>query len=364
MPRSLRPIGHEDRLSLVDHLDELRSRLIVSGCVLVVAFGFCFWQNRELLRIINKPLTTQTRKQVEQGEGTVGQAVLAQRAIVKAAEDTGRALEHLAAPGSGLSAATRAQLAPLASKLRSDVSRVPRNPQGDKPVTLSVGEPFTQTLTVAFYFALIVSLPVLLYQLFAFILPALRPEERRATLPLLTAIPALFLVGVAFGYFVVLPAAVRFFVNFNASEFNNLVQANQFYKFAATILLAMGLVFQVPVVILGLERLEVVTVRQLRRSRRYAIVACAAIAAFLPGDVITLLLETLPLYLLYEASILIAAITGRRRRRRAGAAADRGGSTHTPTGDPQPVPGEAERTVTSEQPTVQQMIDHIDEDLS
>ena len=115
-----------------------------------------------------------------------------------------------------------------------------------------------------------------------------------------------------FGYFVVLPAAVRFFVNFNASEFNVLVQASQFYKFAATILLAMGLVFQVPVVILGATRIGLVTVAQLRKSRRYAIVACAAVAAFLPGDAITLVLETVPLYLLYEASILVAALVGRR----------------------------------------------------
>ncbi len=134
------------------------------------------------------------------------------------------------------------------------------------------------------------------------------------------ASPLLFVAGVAFGYFIVLPAAVRFFVNFNAGQFNNLVQANQFYKFAATILLAMGLVFQVPVVILGATRMEMVTVEQLRHSRRYAIVACAAVAAFLPGDVITLLLETVPLYLLYEASILLAAVIGRARRRRGGSA--------------------------------------------
>ncbi|MHB8533335.1 MAG: twin-arginine translocase subunit TatC, partial [Solirubrobacteraceae bacterium] len=74
MPRSLRPVNHEDRLSLVEHLDELRSRLMVCGAVLVVALGFCFWQNHELLRIINKPLKTQTQKQVAKGEGTVGQA--------------------------------------------------------------------------------------------------------------------------------------------------------------------------------------------------------------------------------------------------------------------------------------------------
>jgi sec-independent protein translocase protein TatC len=356
MKRSLRPIGHQDRLSLVDHLDELRNRLIICGVVLAVAFGFCFWQNHELLRIINKPLTTQTQKQVLKGEGTVGQAVLAQQAIVKTARDTSRAIEALALPGSGLPAPTRAQLKPLAEQLQRDVAKVPRNPSGDKPVTLSVGEPFTTTLTVALYFALIISLPVILYQLFAFILPALRPEERRATVPLLTAIPALFLVGVSFGYFVVLPAAVRFFVNFNADQFNNLVQANQFYKFAATILLAMGLVFQVPVVILGLTRLEIVTVGQLRRYRRYAMVACAAIAAFLPGDVITLLLETVPLYLLYEASILLAAITGRARRRAGGGTGS--GDAGSAAEEPAPAPDHAE------EPTVQQIIDHTDDELS
>ena len=363
MKRSLRPIGHEDRLSLVDHLDELRTRLFICAGVLIVAFGVCFWQNHALLRIINKPLLTQTRKQVLKGEGTTGQAALAQRAVVRTAEDTARALRLLAAPGSGVSAPTRAQLAPLAAELQRDVAHIPRNPSGDKPVTLTVGEPFTTTLTVALYFALIISLPVILYELFAFMLPALKPNERRATLPLLAAIPVLFLAGVAFGYFVVLPAAVRFFVNFNADQFNNLVQANQFYKFAATILLAMGLVFQVPVVILGLTRMEVVTVAQLRHNRRYAIVACAAIAAFLPGDVITLLLETVPLYLLYEASILLAAATDRARRRRGAATAS--GDVGNVAGDSAPATDDpAPTTEEPEEPTVQQIIDHTDEDLS
>ena len=80
MASAIRTIGHEDRLSLVDHLEELRTRLIVSACVLAVAFGFCLWQNHALLHIINEPLQTETKKQVAKGEGTVGQAVLAQQA--------------------------------------------------------------------------------------------------------------------------------------------------------------------------------------------------------------------------------------------------------------------------------------------
>ena len=354
MPRTLRPIGPEDRLSLVDHLDELRTRLIICGAALLVAFGFCFWQNHELLRIINKPLTTQTRKQALKGQGTVGQAVLAQQAIVRSGQDTQRLLGLLAAPGSGLSAHTRAQLAPLIPALKLDVARVPRSPEGQPPTVLGVGEAFTTTLTVSLYFAFIIALPVILYQLFSFVVPALKPNERRAAAPLLTSVPLLFVIGVLFGYFVVLPAAVRFFVNFNAGQFNSLVQASQFYSFAATILLAMGAFFQVPVLILGATRLELVTVGQLRKARRYALVACASIAAFLPGDAITLLLETVPLYLLYEASILLAAVLARTRRR-----AERAGEGEgSPVADPEP------RADHAEDPTVQQIIDHVDDKLS
>jgi sec-independent protein translocase protein TatC len=358
MARRIRPIDHEQRLSLVDHLDELRSRLIVSGIVLAVVFGFCLWQNHALLNILNEPLQRQTKHQVEKGEGTAGQAVVAQQAVLKIAAETSAALKILAQPASGVSAGSRAQLTPLIAALHAAVRKIPREPQGDKLVTLGVGEPFTTTITVALYFALIISLPFILYELYGFILPALTPHERRAAVPLLVAVPFLFSAGVLFGYFIVLPSAVRFLVNFNASEFNTLVQANQFYKFAATTLLAMGLVFQVPILILGATRLGLVTPRQLRKSRRYALLVCAVIAAFLPGDAITLLLETVPLYLLYEASILLASLITP-----AGGGTGDEGSAPTqdggpPTGDPAPSSDNLEGR------TVQQIIDHVDESLS
>ena len=130
--------------------------------------------------------------------------------------------------------------------------------------------------------------------------------------------PLLFVIGVGFGYFVVLPAAVRFFQNFNSGQFNVLVQASQYYKFAATTMLAMGLLFQIPVGILGVTRAGVITPRQLRRNRRYAVAACALVAAILPGDLVTMLLETVPLYLLFELSVLVAAVSERRARRASG----------------------------------------------
>jgi sec-independent protein translocase protein TatC len=322
MATTIRAIGHEDRLSLVDHLDELRTRLIVSAVALAVAFGFCLWQNHALLHLINAPLSKQTEKQVAKGNGPLGQTALAQQAVLKIAHSTEGVVLALSAPSSGLPAATRAALAAEIPSLRAAVAKVPHTPEGNKPVTLGIGEPFTTTITVTLLFALVISLPVILFELYGFVLPAFSPRERRIAMPLLISIPFLFVIGVAFGYFVVLPAALRFFQNFNSSEFNVLVQAAPYYKFVATILLAMGLVFQVPVAILAATRVGIVTPKQLRHNRRYAILACAAMAAFLPGDAVTLLLETIPLYILYELSILVASFVAYRdaKRERAEAA--------------------------------------------
>src|SRR6516164_5958181 len=119
MATAIRPIGHEDRLTLVDHLDELRTRLIISAAVLAVAFAFCLWQNHALLHIINKPLQTQTKKQVGRGQGTVGQAVLAQQGVLKVSGDVQAALRVLSRPDSGVSSGARAQLVPLIAALKA-----------------------------------------------------------------------------------------------------------------------------------------------------------------------------------------------------------------------------------------------------
>jgi sec-independent protein translocase protein TatC len=340
MATAIRTIGHEDRLSLVEHLDELRTRLIVSGVAIAVAFGVCFWQNHALLHLVNRPLDKQTQAQVARGEGPLGQTHITQQGVLAVARETAALAAILSAPTSKLPAATRAQLAARIPRLRADVAKIPRTAEGNKPVTLGIGEPFTATLTVTLVFALIFALPIVLYELYGFVLPALHPNEKRAVRPLLTAVPFLFAAGVLFGYFIVLPAAVHFLQNFNSSEFNVLVQVSQYYQFAATTILAMGLVFQVPVVIVGATTAGLVTPHQLRRGRRFALVACAAVAAFLPGDAITMLLETAPLYLLYEASILMASFAARRAAAR-----------------------ERERA-TADDDSVNAIIDHIDTSLT
>jgi len=167
---------------------------------------------------------------------------------------------------------------------------------------------------------LILALPIVLYQLYAFLLPALSPHQQRSATLLALPIPLLFMAGVVFGYFVVLPAAVRFFQNFNSGEFNVLVQAGQYYHFAVVTLLAMGLVFQVPVAIVAGDAGRCGLAGQLRSNRRYALLACGLVAAFLPGDAVTLLLETIPLCLLFELSLLLATLLERRAARRVAAA--------------------------------------------
>jgi sec-independent protein translocase protein TatC len=315
MPNALspvrwRPIAHDDRLSAVGHLDELRTRIMICLAAVAVAFGICYWQNAALLHLVNRPLAAETQHQVRSGEGPLG----ATYRVQQSARDLARQLDVVTAvlAAQTHSPAARAALATVRARLRADVTRLSAPPTGDRPVTLGIGEPFTTTLTVTLIFALIVSLPVLLLQAYGFLMPAFAPGQRRRMLPITLAIPVLFVAGVVFGYAVVLPASLHFFQNFNSDQFNVLVQASQYYKFAATVLLAMGLIFQVPVAILAVTRAGLVTPGQLRRHRRYAIAVCGLIAAVLPGDAITMLLETLPLYILFEVSVALAAIISRR----------------------------------------------------
>jgi sec-independent protein translocase protein TatC len=237
----MRPVSHEDQLTLVEHLDELRTRIVICIAVFGASLAFCFWQNHLLLEIASAPLPS----------------------------------NH------------------------------------DKLLTFGVTEAFTTTLTVATYGALILSMPILLYQAYAYVLPAFSDHERSSILPILLSVPVLFIAGVAFAYFVVMPPAVEFLLGFNDTQFNVQVRARDYYSFFSTTLLAGGIVFQLPLAILAVTRLGIVTVEQLSRNRRYAYLVIAVLAAALPGvDPISMLIEMVPLLVLFELSILIARAFG------------------------------------------------------
>lgn len=195
-----------------------------------------------------------------------------------------------------------------------EVAGKPLPDDHDQLITFGVTEPFTTTMTVAAYGALVLSLPVLLWQLYAYVLPAFSKAERRAVLPILVLFPILFLAGLAFAYFVVMPAAVNFLLNFNDAQFNIQVRARDYYGFFGMTMLAGGLVFQMPLLILALTRLGIVTTRQIARNRRYAYLAIAIVAAALPGiDPISMLLEMIPLLVLFELSVALSRLFDRRR---------------------------------------------------
>jgi sec-independent protein translocase protein TatC len=242
MARRVKAVSHEDRLTLVEHLDELRSRLIVCILVLGVALALCFWQNHLLLEVAQGPLPD----------------------------------DH------------------------------------DQLITFGVTEPFTTTLTVSAYGAIVLSLPIVLWQLYAYVLPAFSEAERRVILPILLLFPVLFIAGLAFAYFVVIPAALNFLLDFNDGQFNIQLRAREYYGFFSMTEIALGLIFQLPLAIIAVTRLGIVRIEQLTQNRRYAYLVIAIVAAALPGvDPVTMLIEMVPLLVLYELSILLARVLGR-----------------------------------------------------
>lgn len=311
MPQLLTGVGHEDRLSLIDHLDELRSRLFVCVATLFIAFGVCFWQNAALLQVLNQPLE-KAGHPTELAAGSLSKAA-------SVGAKVGAELKDAAAAAAGLakSPATpdgqRKGFELLADSLGKAAADLPDVVPPRQPITTGVGEPFTATLTVSAYFAVLLSLPVILWQLYAFILPAFNPRERRIVLPLMMMVPVLFTAGVLFGYWLVLPPAVNFLQNFNSGSFDILVQAKEYYAFVATLLLALGLIFQVPVGLLALNRAGLVSSSALTRNWRMIVVGIAVLAALLPGvDPVTTTLEMLPLLVLYGLSILLLKLAERR----------------------------------------------------
>ena len=318
MATRLKPVGHEDRLSVVEHLDELRSRIMICLITLTVVGGICLWQDDAILNTINRPLTkTAFKHPCDTTKDPLEQSNCWQQAQRKLNEQIAASASALAASaGSASSPELKKNAQDLAAAAKAAAEATPRgNPK--RPVTLGVGEPFTGTLTVAAYAALLLSLPLLLYQLYAFVLPAFSPTERQVAIPLMIMVPFLFYAGVLFAYFLCLPAAVNFLQNFNDDNYDILLQARDYYKFAVMLLAAMGLLFQLPVVILAITRMGILSVQQLRSGRRYAIVVIAVIAMLLPGtDPVTMLSMMLPMVVLYEVSILLAALMDRRAARK------------------------------------------------
>jgi sec-independent protein translocase protein TatC len=191
-----------------------------------------------------------------------------------------------------------------------------------KLATFGVAEPFTVTITVCLYAGFVLALPVILWQLWLFFAPAFDPAAERRVLVLTACAVALGAAGVAFGYWILLPRAVHFLTNYDNEHFRELIRASSYYNFVVTVLVGIVLIFQVPLVILGLVSLGVLSSRTLRRQRRMGYLITAGIALALPGpDPVTTFLELLPMWLLFEGSIWLAVFYERRQAKAAPASA-------------------------------------------
>jgi sec-independent protein translocase protein TatC len=186
-------------------------------------------------------------------------------------------------------------------------------PDDKRLVTLGVVEPFTTSVKVAAFAALALALPVVLYQLWSFLAPALEENAQRVVAVFSVAATILFAAGVAFAYFVVLPKAIGFLTGFDSGLYDIQIRASYYFSFVTLALFVMGLVFELPVFILALVRLQILTTAQLRRNRRMAWFIGILVAVTMPTvDAVSLFFEVIPIILLFEISIWIAAYMEKR----------------------------------------------------
>ncbi|PWG03194.1 twin-arginine translocase subunit TatC [Sphingosinicella humi] len=247
----------DSRAPLMDHLIELRRRLIWSFAALFVAFGVCFYFADDIFAFLAQPLV------------------------------------DAFGPGEG------------------------------KLVYTKLYEAFFVEVRVAFFAAFFLAFPVIANQIWAFVAPGLYAKEKRAFLPFLIATPVLFVMGGALAYYVVMPTAFRFFLGFQGNlggiEQEALPSIGEYLSLVMHFILAFGIAFLLPVLLMLLERAGIVTRDQLKRGRRYAILVAFVIAAVAtPPDVLSQFMLAVPLILLYELSLIAIWFTERRRVRETG----------------------------------------------
>jgi sec-independent protein translocase protein TatC len=242
----------ESRAPLMDHLIELRRRLIWSFIALLAAFAVCFYFAEEIFTFLAQPLI--------QGFG----------------EGEGRL------------------------------------------VYTKLYEAFFVEVRVAFFAAFFCAFPIIATQIWAFVAPGLYAKEKRAFFPFLVATPILFLLGAALAYYVVMPTAIRFFLSYQGQipgiRQEALPAMEDYLSFVMHFILAFGIAFLLPILLLLMERAGLVTLSQLKRGRRYAILVVFIVAAVAtPPDILSQFMLAVPLMLLYEISLVAIWFTERRR---------------------------------------------------
>jgi len=238
-----RRLGHAEEATLVEHLDELRTRIIISLVALAVTTTVAFVFHHHLIKWLERPLPSDRRQLI----------------------------------------------------------------------TFGVAEPFLTSFKVSLMAGIALAFPILLWQLWSFLAPAFEESSQRVVALFVAFASALLAGGVAFGYWLVLPQALHYLTHYDDQFYDIQIRARDYFSFATAVLLAVGIVFELPIFVLGLVRIGILSTYTLRHNRRLGYFIVAVIAVLLPGvDPVTTTFEGIPLVILYEGSIWLAVLMERR----------------------------------------------------
>jgi sec-independent protein translocase protein TatC len=333
------------QMSFLEHLDELRKRLVSSLIIVVIAFTFCFFVSNKIFNFLAVPireaLSEAERRQLPI-EGLTGNEKIVPINNLQLNE-TGRFVFDRAtkvgvsvvAPGTSVEAIvandqngkpglftneqlfTTNTIVPKGIRLPVDLasSRVDEPTDDERLIVTTAPESFTLYVTVSLYAAIALSLPLLLWQVWAFISPALYRHERAYVTPFIGLSTVSFVIGAAFAYYILFPPALKYLLGLG-EDFRLLLRATDYFDFITLIMLAMGLIFQMPAITYVLARIGIVSARFLLRSWKIAIVVILIVAAVVSptGDIPNMMLFAAPMMVLYVISIFIAWFFGKKRQ--------------------------------------------------
>jgi sec-independent protein translocase protein TatC len=332
-------------MSFLDHLDELRKRLVRSAIFVAIAFAFCFYASERIFNFLSVPIIRALNEAAvrdaeafgenaadsvrpltavevgEQGRYVFDRTTRIGTALIQAGTDVDVVVQ--AKNSSTLTLVTNEPIftaggvVPKGLTIPVDISKAPdpNTSIGERLIVTTAQEGFTLYITVSLYAAIAVSVPFLLLQIWGFISPALYPHEKAYVTPFIALSSIAFIAGTAFAYYILFPPAVEYLLGV-ADEFRPLLRATDYFDLITIIMLAMGLIFQMPAITYVLSRIGLISAGFLVRSWKIAMVIILIVAAFVSptGDIPNLLLFALPMMVLYVFSIGIAWFFGKKRQ--------------------------------------------------
>ena len=333
------------QMSFLDHLDELRKRLVNSVIIIVIAFIACWFVSDRIYNFlsipIRKALSEASRNNVdvtgtngveqilpigELKEGDSGrylfdQATKLGSAVVGPGTTVGAVVKRDAEGKLGLfsteNVLTNNSIIPAGIRLPLlfDEGAIGRPNADERMVVTTAQEQFTLLVTVSLYAAIAISIPLLLLQVWMFVSPALYKHERSYVTPFIALSTVAFVIGAAFAYYILFPPAASYLLGIGGGEFQLLLRATDYFDLITIIMLAMGIIFQMPAVTYVLARIGLVSAGLLIRSWKISLIVILIVAAVVSptGDIPNLLLFATPMMILYVLSIFIAWFFGKKR---------------------------------------------------